>query len=135
MGFHIRTGFADMSQVNPPPGERAEEATLETIDAFLGSEATRVPYPAPQCPAPWEAVEDGEAGPGPAGAGLAGPGPAGGGPLSIFLKCVVATAKDLVARGAGGAARGGGGEPDKWGVFMTTDSPAGAYTRLLFSST
>ena len=50
VAFHIRTGFADMSQVVPPDAPRVENATLDTLDAFLASEAKRVGYPAPVCP-------------------------------------------------------------------------------------
>ena len=97
IGFHIRVGFADMSQVSPPDAERAEESTLETLDAFLKSESIRVPYPAPECP---DTNFGGEGGRG----GVS----AEDGPLTIFLKCVVSTAETLSKRGLGGAGRGGG---------------------------
>ena len=111
VGFHIRVGFADMSQVAPPDVERKEKATIDTIDAFLKAESLRVPYPPPRCP-------DESFG------GFAGGYSADDGPLKIFLKCVVSTANILSVKKLGGAGRGGGGDPGEWGVFMTTDSPA-----------
>ena len=115
VGFHIRVGFADMSQVAPPDVERVEEATVASIDAFLKSEAARVPYPAPTCPD--KQLSNGEKDV------LSDVSPDDG-PLAIFLKCVVSTAKVLAERHLGGGGRGGGGDPGAWGVFMTTDSPA-----------
>ena len=101
VAFHIRTGFADMSQVVPPESPRADNATLDTLDAFLASEAKRVKYPPPVCPdkdfgaATYFERTDG--------------------PLRTFLKCVISTAKNLAAKA---------GDRTKWGTFMLTDSPA-----------
>lgn len=106
VAFHIRTGFADMSQIAPPDAARAEEATLDTIDAFLRSEAARVPYPKPQCPD--ERF----------GGVVGGAASMEDGPLKIFLRCVVSTAEVLSRRDEVG------GDDSTWGVFMTTDSPA-----------
>jgi hypothetical protein len=101
VAFHIRTGFADMSQVVPPDAPRVENATMDTLDAFLASEAKRVGYPAPVCPdkdfgaaVQYEPTD---------------------GPLRTFLKCVASTAKNLAGKA---------GDRDAWGTFMLTDSPA-----------
>lgn len=101
VAFHIRTGFADMSQVVPPESPRADNATLDTLDAFLASEAKRVKYPPPVCP-----DKD---------FGAATSFERTDGPLRTFLKCVISTAKNLAAKA---------GDRNKWGTFMLTDSPA-----------
>ena len=101
VAFHIRTGFADMSQVVPPESPRADNATLDTLDAFLASEAKRVKYPPPVCP-----DKD---------FGAATAFERTDGPLRTFLKCVVSTAKNLADKA---------GDRNAWGTFMLTDSPA-----------
>jgi hypothetical protein len=90
-----------MSQVVPPDAPRVENSTMDTLDAFLASEAKRVGYPAPVCPdkdfgaaVQYEPTD---------------------GPLRTFLKCVASTAKNLAGKA---------GDRDAWGTFMLTDSPA-----------
>ena len=116
---HVRVGFADVSQLPPPDVPREEEPTLANVDAFLASEAKRVPYPDPKCPA-----EDF------GGADLLVDWPKpGDGPLSVFFDCVAKTAAALNDGTRGGEGRGaapakrGTHDPNAWGVFLTTDSP------------
>ena len=116
---HVRVGFADVSQLPPPDVPREEKPTLANVDAFLASEAKRVPYPDPKCPA-----EDF------GGADLLVDWPKpGDGPLSVFFDCVAKTAAALNDGTRGGEGRGaapakrGTHDPNAWGVFLTTDSP------------
>ena len=81
---HVRVGFADVSQLPPPDVPREEEPTLANVDAFLASEAKRVPYPDPKCPA-----EDF------GGADLLVDWRTDG-PLSVFFDCVAKAAAALI---------------------------------------
>jgi len=128
---HVRTGFADVSQVVPPKTRRRENATLQTIDAFLASEARRVPYPEPTCPAAQfakDGVDKTARVPGSPRETEASenanetfvsiefdaslPSNKTKGPLSDFLRCVAATGTEL-----------GADSKRPWGVFLMTDSP------------
>ena len=52
VGAHIRTGFADMSQVEPPTNvpRVVKQADLASVDELLATERTKRTYPEPKCP-------------------------------------------------------------------------------------
>lgn len=110
VGAHIRTGFADMSQVEPPTNvpRVVKQADLASVDELLATERTKRTYPEPKCPikkdehsVSWPRGSDDED----AGAGSA--------PLTLFLKCLADLMRDVRLK-----------ESDPLGLFFTTDSPA-----------
>ena len=107
VGAHIRTGFADMSQVEPPMKipRVVKEASLTSINELLTMERTKRKYPTPKCPIykdehrkNWPRSDEEDA---------------GAAPMTLFLKCLADLMRDVRLK-----------ESDPLGLFFTTDSPA-----------
>jgi len=109
VGAHIRTGFADMSQVQPPTNvpRVVKEPSLASVDNLLATERTKRDYPKPKCPiknehrVSWREESDEEDADG------------GSAPMTLFLKCLADLMRDVRLK-----------ESDPLGLFFTTDSPA-----------
>ena len=107
VGAHIRTGFADMSQIEPPTNiaRKVKQASLESVDDLLSLERTKRVYPEPNCPIrnaankmSWAPERE---------EGMEDP------PLTLLLRCLSDLMRDVRSK-----------ESDPLGLFFTTDSPA-----------